>query len=101
MKRGEKQKIALVEKWECSSLSIRKFCESEDISQASFYKWKRLKKEKASSSSQFHSLEVDWSSEQKEKVTQGEIEIHFPNGVKIFMPADSSMERLTDIIHSC
>ncbi|BDC99024.1 hypothetical protein PEPS_13050 [Persicobacter psychrovividus] len=37
MKRDENQKMALVEKWERSSLSVREFCKSEDNSQKSVY----------------------------------------------------------------
>ncbi len=72
-----------------SACTVAEFCQQEDVSVASFYYWKR----------QCDAVSLDRAAPafipvRLESPCSGEIRIELPDGLKMFLPADSDLELL-------
>ncbi|GJM64663.1 IS66 family insertion sequence element accessory protein TnpA [Persicobacter diffluens] len=94
----ERKMFALVDKKESSNLKTADFCKAEGISLACFYKWKRKKQEYEENEDPFIELEIEEAEEQE---VPGEIELHFPNGTKMFFPANIPLSYLERLVKVC
>lgn len=91
--RSQEEKRGLINDQASSGLTIKDFCDSHKIYPTQFYTWKRKlftpKKEKLASN---NFVEITSPS------IPGEVEVHFPNGVKVILPNGSDLS--TNLIKS-
>lgn len=81
---------SLIERQQHSGLSVRAFCEQESLTAGTFYYWrKRLRASQQAESTTFAPV---CFSHQADRGSVGPcIELTYPNGVRISLPAGSSL----------
>ena len=84
----EQQMYALIEQWESSELTINNFCKQHEVKYATFHYWR---KKRQGSRSGFVAL-------QPPAHTESQMELHYPNGVRLLIPADTSLPALRQLI---
>ena len=89
--------LEMIDRWKKSGLSQKSFCEMEQIPFHKFYYWLRrsgLQKQapKKTGSTGFVKLKV------KEPVTSSSIEVHLPQGARLFFHAPVSAEYLKTLL---
>lgn len=94
--------LSKVEEWQTSGMSLAKFAKKNNIPSSTFCYWisksKRLSKNKKSEpdSSDF----IRFSGQEFLPGISGqEIRLQYPNGVSLFMPADTSIKDLKKLIN--
>ena len=88
----EEQMFELIEKWEKGDLSIKKFCLRENITYFTFQYWRKKLLESARLSG-FVSIEAPAPA-----CPLGKLELHYPNGVKITLPENSSLDSVQQLL---
>lgn len=91
------QMLELIDRWKQSGLSQKSFCEMEKIPFHKFYYWLRrsgLQKQrlKKTGSTGFVKLKI------KEPVISSSIEVHLPQGTRLFFHAPVSAEYLKTLL---
>ena len=89
--------LEMIDRWKQSGLSQKSFCEKEQIPFHKFYYWLRrsgLQKQgpKKTGSTGFVKLKV------KEPVISSSIEVHLPQGARLFFHAPVSAEYLKTLL---
>ena len=120
---SQSQGYALVERYYHSSMSVKEFCDKEQISDYQYYKWRKLYfvayPEKASlynsqgiipKTTTFSSkandnrinfgdiVITDPPTELPSISTLSSIDLHYPNGVRLSLPSSISAEQLSSYI---
>ena len=84
-------------RWKGSGLSIVKFCEQEEVSQQSFFHWRKRLKQDASAAvgkPQFvELLPPAWTE-------PAELKISLPGGAIVHVPQNSSLEVITAVVRA-
>lgn len=91
------QMLELIGRWKESGLSQKSFCQKEQIPFHKFYYWLRRSghknpAKKETGNSAFVKLKI------KEPVTSSSIEIHLPQGTRLFFHAPVSAEYLKTLL---
>ena len=92
-----KEMLEMIDRWKQSGLSQKSFCQKEQISFYKFYYWLRrsgLQKQapRKAGSAGFVKLKV------KEPVISSSIEVHLPQGARLFFHAPVSAEYLKTLL---
>ena len=86
-----KEMFPLIAEWESASQTRIEFCETHRLSLSTFAYWrKRYLEHRTSSDTGFKELHPQVSSQ---------IEIHYPNGVRVSLPANGPMATVQALIH--
>ena len=90
------QMLELVDRWKKSGLSQKSFCQKEQIPFHKFYYWLRRSRHKTENTKEtdagFVKLKI------KEPVALSSIEVHLPQGVRLFFHAPVSAEYLKTLL---
>ena len=91
------QMFGMIEDWQRSGVSKKEFCKTRQIAEWKFYYWLKQYKEKDQNSTG-HFVPV-----KTERVTQTQaiatgIEIQYPNGVKLVLPAGTGIQVIRTMV---
>ncbi len=94
-----------MEKWQASRLSQLEFCKREDLSKSTFGYWRKKyreekgqpKRSRKTAMKTFIPVEVSKTTEVP-VLSDGQIQITYPNGVKVSCPANVDMHQLKTLI---
>lgn len=91
------QMLEMIDRWKQSGLSQKSFCEKEQIPYHKFYYWLRLSRHKKQGTKEtgatgFVKLKI------KEPVAPSSIEVHLPQGARVFFHAPVSAEYLKTLL---
>lgn len=86
-KRG--RMLSIIADWQHSGMSKKAYCQAKGVKEATFYYWFARSKEDATSMGNF--IRID------KTVTKNEVEVIYPNGVRIKIGNDLSL--LSQLIH--
>ena len=82
----------IIEKWEDSGLTKKEFCEQQGIAPSVFYYWYKKYKTQDNPAG-FVPIKI------KNNTKAGQLEIHYPNGVKLKLSSDVSPSLLRQYIY--
>jgi hypothetical protein len=88
--------FALVEQWQQSGLTQVEFCKTIDICPNTFTNWhNKYKKQPNALVKAFIPVTIA----RNEQTSCGEIEIHYPNGVRVVLPKNSDLSMVRTFIN--
>jgi transposase-like protein len=91
---------ALIRRQAASGLSISAFCRQEDVSEGSFFNWRRKLAGRSGDSeapteADFVAIELP---EHSPAIGQHSIEVVLPDGCRVILPPDSNGDLLRDVL---
>lgn len=88
----KEQMLARVRQWEASGQSANQFIAENDINKSTYYYWvgKHRKKKNSKSQDTFVQLYPETS--------PTEMVVRYPNGVEVFLPVNTSVQTLIQLI---
>ncbi len=97
MRNSERKMFSLIKKWQDSGLSKKEFCKQQDIATQTFHYWsKKYKQAQSSLENGFIPIEVN----QVQEIARDEIQIFYPNGVKLTFSEDLSFSKIRALINA-
>jgi len=109
MKQGyferQKEMYALITQWENSGQNQKAFCKAEGVNYYKFKYWRTRRnqqlqtKVKAKSSPSFPSKSFVPIEITNTSSVFADLQVHFPNGVKLTCPVGMSMDQVKSLIH--
>jgi len=97
-RRNQEKMFLLIEQWEESRMSQVEFCQSRKIPKSTFYYWRKKHKEgKESSENPF--IPVTIKNENKSIAVDSGITIHYPNGVRITIASQPTIDYIRKLIN--
>jgi hypothetical protein len=90
-----RQMLVMIEEWQKSGVSKKEFCETRQIAQWKFYYWLKLYNQKENNEPG-HFVPVK-TGRKKQAQTIG-LEIQYPNGVKLMLPAGTGIQVIRAMI---
>ena len=97
MRNSERKMFSLIKKWQDSGLSKKEFCKQQDIATQNFHYWsKKYKQTYSSLENEFIPIEVN----PVQEITKDEIQIFYPNGVKLIFSEDLSFSKIRALINA-
>jgi hypothetical protein len=95
-KEKQAKMFALIEEWRQSGLTQVVFCEQKKIAPNTFTNWhKRYKKQPNALIKAFIPVTIAGT----DQTSCGEIEIHYPNGVRLVLPKNSELSMVRAFIN--
>ena len=88
--------FALVEEWQQSGLTQVVFCENKKISPNTFTNWHNKYKQQPNA---LVKAFIPVTIARNEQTSCGEIEIHYPNGVRVVLPNNSDLSMVRTFIN--
>lgn len=92
---------SLMERHELSGLSVQSFCAQEFLSPVTFYYWrKRLRSVESQEASVLVPVcfEKTYGTEEPSGVGPGSLELTYPNGVRLSVPARSDLSLIRELV---
>ena len=88
----------LIEEWEQSGESQTSFCKNKNVSFHTFYYWLRRYKDQPQGTTTSKAF-IPVTIPVNKKTSNNEIEIHYPNGVRIVLPKNSDLSMVRTFIN--
>ncbi len=90
----------LIEEWKASGKSKKQFCQEHQISHNRFFYWQKRYREQNNPAHRKRFIQVKTAKKPETPVIiTGKIEIHYPNGVNLHLPAGTGMSVIKGMIH--
>jgi len=97
-RRTLEEAAAMVERRQSSGLTVLAFCEAENINLATYYYWhQRLRFKESEETSMLVPISIEKARQQSESNREN-LELTYPNGVRISVPAHSELNLIRELI---